>query len=216
MTLSHDDDLQITEPDAAAEESDVRARLLGTAERLFAERGFAETPVRSIVGEAGVNIASVNYYFGSKEGLLKGIVARRLIPLNSECIRLLDEAETDGHATIEALLSAMVGPSIRLGFEHPHFAKLASRLRIDADSSAWREYRALRKTTLDRFRAAFHVCLPYLAEDEVAERVHYILGGILHVWAHAPMKPDRTPEAMLRSFVTFYAAALRAPAPEGL
>ena len=46
-----------------------RQRLLVAAEKLFAERGFASVCVRDLVSEAKVNIAAVNYYFGSKENL---------------------------------------------------------------------------------------------------------------------------------------------------
>ena len=48
---------------------DTRARLLEAAVGLFAERGFHGTGVREIALRAGVNVASANYHFGSKEEL---------------------------------------------------------------------------------------------------------------------------------------------------
>lgn len=48
------------------------------AERLFADHGFAGASVRDIAREAGVNIAMISYYFGSKEALLKAIVYNRM------------------------------------------------------------------------------------------------------------------------------------------
>lgn len=51
------------------EESDARTRLLEAAERLFADRGLEATSVRDLAREARVNVAAVNYYFGSKENL---------------------------------------------------------------------------------------------------------------------------------------------------
>jgi AcrR family transcriptional regulator len=53
----------------AACEADARSRLLSVAERLFAEKGFAETSIRELATQAGVNVAAVNYYFRSKEDL---------------------------------------------------------------------------------------------------------------------------------------------------
>ena len=54
---------------------DTRERLLGSAERLFAENGFDATSTRAIVEEAGgANSAAINYYFGSKEGLLREVL----------------------------------------------------------------------------------------------------------------------------------------------
>ncbi|MBS1791893.1 MAG: CerR family C-terminal domain-containing protein [Acidobacteria bacterium] len=60
---------QITECGKAFSELETRQRLLVAAEKLFAERGFASVCVRDLVSEAKVNIAAVNYYFGSKENL---------------------------------------------------------------------------------------------------------------------------------------------------
>jgi AcrR family transcriptional regulator len=41
-------------------------RILDAVERLFAERGYAATSLRIVTAEAGVNLAAVNYHFGSK------------------------------------------------------------------------------------------------------------------------------------------------------
>ena len=57
-----------------------KERILDAAERLFAERGFAATSLRSITAAAGVNLAAVNYHFRSKEALLEAVFTRRLGP----------------------------------------------------------------------------------------------------------------------------------------
>jgi AcrR family transcriptional regulator len=44
-------------------------RLLEAAERLFLERGYDGVSVRELTEAAGVNVASVNYYYGGKQGL---------------------------------------------------------------------------------------------------------------------------------------------------
>jgi len=48
-------------------------RILDTAEVLFAQKGFAETSLRAITSKAGVNLAAVNYHFGSKEALIQAV-----------------------------------------------------------------------------------------------------------------------------------------------
>lgn len=53
----------------AAEQGDARNRILFSAMEKFAENGFASTTIRDICESAGVNVASVNYYFRSKEQL---------------------------------------------------------------------------------------------------------------------------------------------------
>ena len=52
---------------------EARQHLLLTALRLFSEKGFAKTSTRTIAKEAGVNIASISYYFGDKAGLYRAI-----------------------------------------------------------------------------------------------------------------------------------------------
>jgi AcrR family transcriptional regulator len=54
---------------------DAKQRIYDTAVRLFARNGFAATGVRELAREADVNLATVNYFFGSKKGLLKEILA---------------------------------------------------------------------------------------------------------------------------------------------
>jgi AcrR family transcriptional regulator len=51
-----------------------RTRILQAAISLFSRHGFAETGMRELVAEADVNLSMVNYFFGSKKGLLKEIL----------------------------------------------------------------------------------------------------------------------------------------------
>jgi AcrR family transcriptional regulator len=53
---------------------ETRDRLLESATRLFAERGFAKVTVREICKSARANVAAVNYHFGGKTGLYEEIV----------------------------------------------------------------------------------------------------------------------------------------------
>src|SRR5690606_36644825 len=70
-----------------------REAILDSAEALFARQGHDGTSMRQITSEAGVNLAAVNYHFGSKEALVQAVLKRRLAVLNHERLRLLDERE---------------------------------------------------------------------------------------------------------------------------
>ena len=62
-------------------QSDTVQRILDAAEVLFAQKGFAETSLRAITSRAGVNLAAVNYHFGSKEALVQAVFERYLTQL---------------------------------------------------------------------------------------------------------------------------------------
>ncbi|WP_424624760.1 TetR family transcriptional regulator [Achromobacter marplatensis] len=68
---------------------DTRERLLDAAENLFAREGLSRPSVRQITSEAGVNVAAVNYHFGSREGLGRG---RFRAPCNRRQCRTSREA----------------------------------------------------------------------------------------------------------------------------
>lgn len=196
--------------------ANVRESILDAAERQFAENGVAGTTVRAITAAAGVNVAAINYYFRSKEELYREVVNRRLGPLNEERAGLLTDFQRRAglkRPTVKEMLRALVEPSLRLCFESPHFARLLSRLRYDLDDSLWPAYRSAQAELTDGFREAFAAALPDLPAGEVRTRLHYVLGAIQQVWSHCPRPAGETPEELLDSFLTFYAAGMGAPAP---
>ena len=69
----------------------VRERILEVAERMFAEHGMSGVGLRTITAEAKVNLASIAYHFGSKDGLLEALFAQRAAPIAQERLRLLAE-----------------------------------------------------------------------------------------------------------------------------
>ena len=67
---------------------DTKTRILDTAERLFAQKGFDAVSLRNIIASAKVNLAAVHYHFGSKQALVHAVIGRRLRPINGERITL--------------------------------------------------------------------------------------------------------------------------------
>src|ERR1700755_1878938 len=92
-----------------------RTAILAAAERLYADRGFGDVTLRDIVAEANVNLAAVNYHFGSKDELIAELFVTRSLALNRERLRELRAAEErgNGHAQVADILYALVGPSLR-------------------------------------------------------------------------------------------------------
>ena len=93
-----------------------KQRILDVAERLFAERGFSGTSLRTIIGEAGVNLAAVHYHFHSKDALLEAVILRRLEPVNRERLAMLEACEhaaRGGPPAVEDILRAFIEPTVR-------------------------------------------------------------------------------------------------------
>ena len=63
-------------------QKDTAERILDAAEALFSEKGFAETSLRNITTKASVNLAAVNYHFGSKKELIKAVMSRYMNELS--------------------------------------------------------------------------------------------------------------------------------------
>ena len=113
---------------------------------------------------------------------------------------------------METILAALVEPRVRLCFEHPHFARLASQLRAEADRSLWREYRERGAAFREQFQEAMAAALPHLPAAELDTPLHFVHGAIQHVWAHCPLPADESAERLQARFLAFFTAGLQAPA----
>jgi AcrR family transcriptional regulator len=206
--------------------TDTKNELLEAAERLFAEHGIARSSLRAITREAGANVASVNYHFGSKEGLVKAVFARRLEPLNRERLALLDRCleSAKGDPELECVLRALVGPALQMMRDHEPghkcFAELMGRAIAAPDvrvrSILLEEFREVK----ERFTAVLAVILPHLSQEELFWRFHFMIGAMAHTVAGSffvardadGVVDTSDVEGMTRKLVNFLAAAMCAPA----
>jgi len=162
-----------------------RTAILRAAERLYAERGFADVTLRDIVAAADVNLAAVNYHFGSKDELIAELFVTRSIATNRERLNELKAAELagDGRAPIEAVLRALVGPTLRgcLGPEQQRSD--AARFMIRASIEAVPPIRKIKNREIDhlrKFAAAMKRSLPALPEVEIYWGLHFALAMAHH------------------------------------
>ena len=165
-----------------------RDRLLDVAERLFAQRGIDATSLRAITTAAEANLASVNYYFGSKDALFSEILARRITPVNAERLRLLDVAEkqADGCPSLNAILNAFLAPPLHLyardNEDAKHIISLLGRLHTEprADELKKLFFNELREI-LQRFIQTLQRTLPDLERHEVARHLFFVVGSMAHL-----------------------------------
>ncbi|MBV8745181.1 MAG: TetR family transcriptional regulator [Xanthobacteraceae bacterium] len=157
-----------------------RTSILAAAERLYADRGFGDVTLRDIVAEANVNLAAVNYHFGSKDELIAELFVTRSLALNKERLRELREAEEsgDGRADISEVLRALVGPTLRgcLGPENQRSTPARFMIRVSIESvPAIRRIRNREIDHLRKFIAAMRRSLPDCSEVELYWGLHFAL-----------------------------------------
>lgn len=207
---------------------DTKQRLLDAAEKLFADEGFHSTSLRAITGRARVNLAAVNYHFGSKEALLDAVIERRLSPLNAvrrdnlEAVR--DNARSSGRRPhVEEALRAFIEPTLRFRESGPGaeaFIALLGRILAEPDAT-------LRELFIRRIKPIFLLlfqvlgeALPELDEKILFWRLQFVLGAMGHTmcWAgrfgELPEElpaPAEDSETLVRMLLDFLTAGLEAP-----
>jgi len=161
--------------------------ILDAAERLFADHGFAATSLRTIIAEAGVNLAAVHYHFGSKEALIKAVLERRIEPMNQERLRRLERVEADGSDRpdyLEGLIEALVGPPLRLSAQDKdagdYFMKIIGRTFAEADDKLKGMFLQMFDEIVRRFFPAFKMACPHLPPETLFWRCHFMIGGMAH------------------------------------
>ncbi|HLJ21724.1 MAG TPA: TetR family transcriptional regulator [Stellaceae bacterium] len=205
--------------------SDTKSRLLRVAERLFAEHGFDGVSVRQLTAAAGVNLAAVNYHFGSKEGLLAAIFEERCRPMNEERLRRLgDCAERANRAPmLEQIIEAFIAPALASTADRSGgraaFTRLRATLSVEHNEIARALIARYFDATSQRFVAALARAVPHLSRSELYWRFHFLLGALYY----SMINPSRIAhlsdglcdagdvEAVLTRMVPFIAAGFRAP-----
>jgi AcrR family transcriptional regulator len=204
-------------------EAATKQQVLGAAERLFALNGFQNVSVRDITAEAGVNLASVNYHFGSKDALLFEIFRRRTAELNRERARMLHEAADrhDGKPPVREILRALFEPPLRWSKPN-HDRRISMQFIIRARSEGTEPIREVLRTDvshLRRFADALMAARPELAAEDVYWRLHFCLGMVhnnrfaefdrLHTLSDGATREGDT-EALLRRMLDFAEAGFLA------
>jgi AcrR family transcriptional regulator len=207
-----------------------KEKILDAAEGLFMEHGFEATSLRAITAAAVVNLAAVNYHFGSKEELFQAVLTRRLDPMNQKRVDLLTRLERDAAPDAlpcDRILSAMFIPALELARDPARGGKNFLRLlgRAYADPAPFiRKFLAEQYAVMiARFKAAFGRALPDLPKKELSWRLHFIMGALSYTLAGtdalrliAELTPTESvnDELLLRRLAPFLLAGLESPVPD--
>ena len=208
---------------------DTKSRILDAAETLFIECGYEAMSLRQITSRAEVNLAAVNYHFGSKESLIHSMLSRRLDRLNQERLKLLDRFDEmlGARLTCEHVLGAMFIPALRLSRDPRVGGKAFLRLlgRAYTDPSAFiRDFlNAHYASVAVRFFDAFQRALPHLPREELGWRLHFAIGALSGVLAGADTESliaefsqgkSMNDLQLIARLASLMVAALKAPLPD--
>jgi len=159
-------------------------KLMDAAEKLFARSGFHGASVRDITAAAGVDLALVNYHFGSKEKLLAAVLERRGRVLNEERLQRLAEERlraAPASPSTEAVVSAFLDPILdRLAHAGPGWHSYFSLIAYVNNSPEWG--RKLMGRTFDKvvrqFIQAVMDSLPGSAPEDIFWGYNFLTGAL--------------------------------------
>jgi len=161
--------------------SETKQRILDSAERLFAAHGVEATSLRTIIGDAKVNLAAIHYHYHSKEDLLEAVLMRRLEPVNQLRLEMLDLCGKK--PGLEAVLEAFFAPALSIANDPMKggrpFVRLMGRVIAEGDQLP-RLVKEHFGVVLKRFMAALQLALPDLPQSELMWRMHFGIGAMAH------------------------------------
>ncbi|MEQ8346865.1 MAG: TetR/AcrR family transcriptional regulator [Sneathiellaceae bacterium] len=175
--------------DTAELGSAARDRILDTAEAFFAEEGYSGVSLRQITTAAGVNLAAVNYYFGSKLNLLREVFGRRAAPINAQRMQRLaacNAAIDRGEGGIGMVLAAFIEPALRGG----HMAEGGSAYRRIMGRMSTSPLPEVREILSEIYHEPASLLIatlrrvgPELSERELLWRLTCVYGAMLYILA---------------------------------
>lgn len=207
-----------------------RERILDAAEHAFAERGFEGASMRDIVLQAGVNLATVYYYFSSKNGLMEAVLKRRFGPLRQEHLDLLRQAQQQAKGRplrVDQILEAMLLPPLRLAVNDSADRQAVMRLigRIVSEPSQQIQdiLHLQRAEVRQAFLKALQATLPRVPRPDLLWRMEFVWGALTFILCN-PKKIEKDTQGecnpvdakkVLAEMIRFFAPGFQAGAPGG-
>lgn len=198
-----------------------KLQILNAAESLFASHGFVNTSMRMITQQADVNLAAVNYHFGSKKNLIQSVLQRYF----DEAIPLMDDnlqqwLQSGSQSSI-SLVESLALPLIEMEKKKPRSIALFVQLLGRGYSETQGHLRAFIMSnygsTIETMLTAFERLLPNVGRDEIFWRLHFALGSCVFSLSStkalteiAMADFDQSPsiESMIKRLISFVASGI--------
>lgn len=218
--------LEANVPHISQTKADTRQKILDAAEKLFADNGFEATSLRMITSAAGVNLASVNYHFRSKDELIRAVYDRRLRPLNQARLEALDgyvRSLGNRRPELEPVLRAFLAPVVRLraSADGGALGRLLGRTYTETSPVARQAVFERMREIARPFTEALRRALPGVGQIELLWKLHFAVGVMAHTlggtehlkFISGGLCDPLAAADVLERMVAFVAAGMRAPAP---
>lgn len=203
-----------------------KQRILDAAEELFSEKGFAETSMRDITSAADVNLASVNYHFGSKDELIHAVFLRTVEPLAQALEQNLNDLIAENY-TGDDVLERSLRVLVKTGLDRSRemksgggiFIRLLSRAYADPEAKVRNYLAAKYSTALVGYVQLLGKALPGVKSEEIYWRAYAMLGSLMFIMSAEPTLRniaeknyhfDTTDDSVVENLVKFLAAGFRA------
>lgn len=200
-------------------------KILDAAENLFANKGFNGTSLREITSLADVNLAAVNYHFGSKKELIKAVMSRymnELSPrLESSLSVICQQSQTP---SLIEVFSAFIEPLLSLNvFKEngtSNFLQLLGRGYTDSQGFLRWFLTTQYPGVIDNFVAAVQRAYPELTAEDIFWRLHFTMGTVVFTMSSSDALMDIAQSDfnqqvdisdVIRKVIPFVAAGVGAP-----
>ena len=170
-----------------------KTQFLDAAERVFGSHGYEGTTIRAIARTAGVNLGTLQHYWGSKRQLFRDLFRIRFEPLKQETLRRLHAIEQEARAgkgpRAEDILRALIETTFLLGVEVPHpasgeigqslrqFHRLYGRALMDPSPVVIAEIIRIFKQPVELSLKLMRQACPQLDPAELDWRLNCIIGA---------------------------------------
>jgi len=168
--------------------NETQQKIVEAAEIEFAEMGYEGASIREITKRAGVNIAAVNYHFGSKEVLFKEMVRYRIEPINRIRINLLEEALAENETKplpVETVVDFVIRPLLREFITQSggdfRFMRAMGKAMAEERSFMSELHQDILKEIIAKFSKALSDSLGEPGFEKVSYGIHFLSCSILGV-----------------------------------
>ena len=203
-------------------------KILDAAEHLFADKGFNGTSLREITSLAEVNLAAVNYHFGSKKELIKAVMSRYMNELSPKLeIALIALCQQEEKPTLNEVFSAFIAPLLSLNvFKEngtSNFLQLLGRGYTDSQGFLRWFLTTQYPAVISNFVAAVQKAYPELTPEDIFWRLHFTMGTIVFTMsstdalidiAESDFEKTMDIAGVIRKVIPFVAAGVAAPIGE--